>query len=429
MIGAGRDRWDCVLALGRGSLFAEVGSTMSGTGPEPIRVAHVTEASGGGVRQHLRRIVPRLRARGVTIDIILSPLRFEPDFREDLELYRKLGCRVELCPIARGISPWHDLRAARQIRSTLRSWNPHVVHTHATKAGLLGRIAAGPLTNVRTVYSPHAFPFEEFRVGMQQNLFVKLEQRMVRATSLFVLVSQFEKDVATNVFGIRERQIRVVENGVETELGDCLLSREEARAALGITSSGLAVAVPGRLVHQKGQNWLLESLMRVCREDCPLHLYFCGAGPDETQLRKASQRLGVATHVTWLGYISHFAAKLSAFDLVLLPSRYEGLSYMLLETLCAGIPMIVSDIKGHFPRDEIREHVVAVPLEDTKALGEALLAFAANPAAYALDPTWGRNFVKAHFSLDAQVDKLMACYRELAAETATQRGADRSRRG
>jgi len=396
---------------------------MSGTGPGPIRVTHVTEASAGGVRQHLRRIVPRLRSRGVTVDLILSPLRTEPDFRDDLALYRELGCRVELCPISRGVSPWHDLRAARQIRRVLRSWDPHVVHTHATKAGLLGRIAAAPLTNVRTVYSPHAFPFEEFRVGMQQNLFVKLEQRMVRATSLFVLVSQFEKDVATNVFGIRERQIRVVENGIGPELGDRLQSREEARAALGITRPGLAVAVPGRLVHQKGQDWLLQALARICREDCPLHLYFCGEGPDELQLRKASERLGVAAYVTWLGYVADLAVKLPAFDLVLLPSRYEGLSYMLLETLCAGIPMIVSDIKGHFPRDEIREHVVAVPLEDAEALGEALAAFAANPVPLAPDPPWGRSFVKAHFSADAQVEKLMACYRELAAETAAQRRA------
>mgnify|MGYP006413881383 CR=1 FL=1 len=393
---------------------------MDGTGPGPVRVTHFTEASAGGVRQHLRRIIPRLRSRGVVVDLILSPLRAEPDFGRDLDLYHSLGCRVKLCPIARGVSLWQDLRACREIRRTLRDWNPHVVHTHATKAGLLGRIAAAPLTDVRTVHSPHAFPLEEFRVVMQQNLFVKLERRLARATSLFVLVSRSEKDVATNVFGIRERQIRVVENGVEPDLASCLESREDARGALGIERPGLAVAVPGRLVHQKGQDWLLQAVAHIRPGPYAMHFYFCGAGEDEHQLREASERLGVADQVTWLGRVPELVTKLTAFDLVVLPSRYEGLSYMLLEALCAGIPLVVSDIEGHFPRDEIREHVVSVPLEDKVGLGEALSAFAESAAGHPPDATWGRQFVRTHFSVDVQVEKLMACYRELVPSCASQ---------
>jgi len=253
----------------------------------------------------------------------------------------------------------------------------------------------------------------DFRTGLLRRLFIRVERRMAHVTSRFVFVSRSEKHLATSVFGITEPQACIVENGIPSSLGDRLRTRSSACEALGIDKPGLAVAVPGRQVHQKGQDWFLHALTRVCMEDTPLHVYFCGAGPDEAQLRKMAKRLGVAAHVTWLGHVTGLAEYLAAFDLVVLPARYEGLPYILLETLCAGVPMIVSDIEGHFPRDEIREHALAVPLEDEEALGQALIRFAADPSSKPSDPGWGKRFVTTHFTVDTQAEKLLSCYREL----------------
>jgi len=386
---------------------------MAAQGQTRIRVVHVTEAAGGGVRVHLRRIVPGLRERGVEVDLILSPVRAEHDLSDDLDAYRELGCRVELCRMAHGPAPVGDWSAVGRVRRLLREWAPGVVHLHATKAGLLGRLAAAPLRGVRTVYSPHAFCFEGFPAGPRRWLAVRLERWLVRKTDRFVFVSEAEKEVAARVLSVADAQTCVVENGLPADFGETLLGRAEARGRWGIPDDAVAAAVPGRLAHQKGQDWLLRALARLDLRDSGLRFHFFGEGPDEAALRREAMRLGLDPFVSWLGYAPDFRSGLRAFDMVVLPSRYEGLSYALLEALAAGVPVVVSEIAAHLAHEAIRDHVAVAPLEDEQALAGAIAGLAKDRGRREAVAARSAEFMKTHFTLSAQVDGLAACYREV----------------
>lgn len=392
---------------------------MGGDSQATMCVTHIAEATGGGVWRHLRWIVPELCSRGVQVDLILSPTRSEPDFFETLTYFRKLRCRLDVWPMKHGVAPLRDRAAVRRIRQRLVEWQPHILHAHATKGGLVGRLAAAAVPNVRTVYSPHAFCFEGYPRGVRRQLGVRMERWLLNHTDRILLVSAAERQTATKIARIPEQMIQVVENGIPDGFGEQLLDRESARSAWHIPDDVVAIGVPGRLSPQKGHDWLLKAVAELHPQERRIHVYICGGGPSEQRLREQCMKLGIGSFITWMGHVPELAFGLRAFDIVVLPSRYEGLSYLLLETLAAGVPLIVSNIPANLPREHMRDHIPAVPVGDAPALAQAILELIRNPARRAQVGDWAPAFVRANFSLDRQVDGLLTCYQELLSGTGT----------
>ena len=378
-----------------------------------VRVLHITEAASGGVWRNLRWIVPGLKRRNIGSDLILSARRADPGFRLDIDALREQGCRVDVFPMARGPAPLSDALAVQRIRRRLREWAPQIVHTHATKAGLLGRIAAAAFPDIRTVHSPHAFFFEAYRPGLRRRLGIRVERRMARKTTRFVFVSDAEEALGRNLCGVSEAQGCVIENGLPADFAERLLPREQARAQLGMAPDTVAVCVPGRLAHQKGQDWLLRALPSVDAAGIGLQVFICGAGPAEASLQRLSKRLGLTHVVHWLGHVPELARMMPAFDAVVLPSRYEAFPYALLETLAAGVPVIASDIPAHFPRSEIRQFVAGVPVNDDRGLARTLEELLRDTSAQDRLREWGPSFVRQQFKLESQLAQLEACYRDV----------------
>ncbi|OGV68875.1 MAG: hypothetical protein A3K18_00345 [Lentisphaerae bacterium RIFOXYA12_64_32] len=379
-----------------------------------LRVLQVTGANAGGVRMHLRHIVPGLCAQGIAVDLILSPRGTEPDFKADLDMYRDLGCRIGFCYMPRLPSLRHDPPAFMTIRRCLREWAPAVIHCHATKAGLLGRLAAATVPGVRAVYSPHAFCFEGFQGRLARTLGAWMEGVLATRTARLVLVSEAEKEQAVARARIDPARVRVIENGMPESALNGLRSRDEVRAEWGIAPETVAVGVPGRLAFQKGQDWLLRALRGVDMGSLGIHFFMCGVGPMEAELRQQAADWGLAPFLTWKGYVPALGRQFRAFDLILLPSRYEALSYVLLETLAAGVPAVVSDIPSHFPRREIRDLLRPVRFGDDTALIAAMKSFCTERGEWAAVGARGPALVHEHFRLERQVARLAECYREVA---------------
>jgi glycosyltransferase involved in cell wall biosynthesis len=292
------------------------------------------------------------------------------------------------------LSPWNDWQVCGAIRRELRATPPHILHTHATKAGLVGRWAARGVPQVRTVHSPHAFFIEEFRDPWRRALGAWLERALARITDRY---------------------------GLDTEALDQFLPRSAARSVLGIPASSKAVGVLGRLAWQKGQDWLLRAAADLCGAGLDLQLVLVGTGPDESRLRRLAEELGISGRVAWQGYVRQASRLLRAFDAVVVPSHYEGLSYSLLEALAAGVPLVASDIPANFPHPGVREIAVPVPVGDVGGLASALRRVLLNWDGKALRLKAGPELVRQHFRLDEQVAQLIDVYHELTAGAAGDR--------
>lgn len=370
---------------------------------------HVTEAAGGGVRRHLGYIVPALAAAGVRQSLVVSLERAEPGFVNDLAAWEALGCRVHVLSLRHGLSV-RDPGHLRALRALVRAETPGVLHAHATKAGLLARLAAPP--GVPVVYSPHSFFFQELH-GPGRWLARALERRLVGRTARFLLVSGGEREVACRDLGIGDERLRVVQNGLPDNWSDRLLPRAEVRTAWQASPMDRIVLVPARLARQKGHDWLFRALASVAQEP-GLQVRLLGTGPTEPALRRLARELGIERLLHWDGFVADADRRLAGADLVLLPSRHEGLSYTLLESLAAGVPLMVSDIPGNVPHEDLRAVATTVPLDDASALSQVLRAFLDNPQPWRDRAADGPALQQRLWSLDQQVAGLLACYCELS---------------
>ena len=361
-----------------------------------MRVLHITEACGAGVKRHLELVVPGLASHGVSCGVLAFGNRIDEGFQNAFSATNFL--RVQ--PIA-GSRLFHLPTYISLIRKACREWQPDIVHLHAFTAGLAGRVASLPFSP-KIVYSPHSFSFHRPAGHIKRLAVWSAEKLLQSRTDAFALVGYAEADDAKQL-GIAPPKLHLTLNGLEDIP---LLPRAEARAALGIMPDELAAVVPCRLEPQKGLQPLLDAMRRI---HSPFRLYVFGEGSLKEKLLLFVERNQLLGKVLIFPPRNDLRQLLRAFDIGLLPSFYEGLSYSLLEMLLADLPVIASDIPAnHLP--ELQEHItyatLGVPSEWTKALD----CFEERRALT-------HDVVLAHYSLASQLDALLNCYEGVTSKT------------
>ena len=353
-----------------------------------MRVLQITDACGAGVKRHLSLIVPGLMARGVSCGVLAFGNRIDADFQNIFTQADYL--RVQ--PIV-GSRLLHLPTYISLIREACREWHPDIVHLHAFTAGLAGRLAHLSFSP-KIVYSPHAFSYHR-PAGFVRRMLVRAVEKLLQGRGGFALVGPSEMDDARQL-GVPESRLHLTPNGLEDIP---FLPRAKARAILGIMPNELAGVVPCRLEPQKGLLPLLEA-MRLTNSPCRLYVF--GDGSLQEKLTRFINGNQLGDRVRICPPREDLRQLLRAFDVGILPSFYEGLSYSLLEMLLADLHVIASDIPAnHLPG--LQEHIVyaqpGVPFEWVRAL-ESLGG--SHPSVH--------DAVLEYYSLDAQLEALMVCY-------------------
>lgn len=375
-----------------------------------LNILHITEATLGGVARHLTYIGPGLSALGCKTSFILSPSRCESDFSQ---LHNRLNtCDGELhfINMTRSPAPLSDFHAMKKIQSVIKKLNPDIIHSHATKAGLLCRLLKNKFPEKTFLHSPHAFFTENLSSAPLKRIGSMLERFLSRRTDLYILVSDAEKQAALEI-GIPDHKLAIVANGLPETIGNSLLSRNQARQELRIHADEFAVVVAGRLTHQKGQDILIRAAADTTLFPQPIRYYLIGDGKQETELQTLSAELGVQDKIQFHGFKPNCFRFFKAFDLAAIPSRFEAMPYVLLEYLTAGVPLIISDIAANFPLPELRELLPVFSCSNSTELAQQINTLYRSPEKRAELSSREKQLSRDHFSLKEQLGKLTAIYR------------------
>ena len=376
----------------------------------PLRVALVVEAAGGGVAVHLTDLIAGLRARSNVEIHLIAPLgeRFDDAMLAGAAAQCHSFHRL---PLRRSVG-LHDVRGALALRRLLRRLRPDIVHSHSSKAGALARLCGGPW---KQVYTPHAVYTLNPTLSPAKRAFYGSIERVLGngCSDAVIAVSHAEAD-HLHELGIARHQIRVVENGVTPPR---LLPRQAARIALGLADDTFVVGFVGRFDHQKG----VDRLVRVARLlegrfERRVQVVAIGSGEFARAAGDEARDLPLNLHVA--GRVDDARRYFSAFDLLALPSRYEGFPYVCLEAVAAHVPMVATRVAG---ADElIAAHRVGLTVpnsDDPAAFAEAIGRLVEHPAAFGLMRDQCAH-AYPHFSADAMVDRTLAVYRALLQENA-----------
>lgn len=302
-----------------------------------------------------------------------------------------------------------DLTGVRAVRSILQARGPFdLVHGHSSKGGAVARMAAAT-AGVPAIYTPHAVRTLDPTIsGLARGAVVCAERLLACVEGLVIAVSPIEQEHLAGI-GIPRRRLRMVPNCIRQVQ---LPTRNEARRALGLPTAAKVVGFVGRLAGQKAPDVLVSAFFRVSRSHPDALLAIIGDGPLKPALRRACEQLGIQERVRWLGERDG-QRSMPAFDILVQPSRYEGLPYSLLEALLAGLPIVATAEASAGLVVEPGVNGLVVPVDDPDAVADAIIHLLGNEDERRSFGEASR-FRAARFSHDRMVEDTVRIYREIA---------------
>lgn len=322
-------------------------------------VLHVTQTTNAGVRRCVLDLVVDEASRGWRVTVA------SPD-SDDLPNHARAAGAAHVLWTAEREPGRSVIGEARSLRRIVRDVNPDLVHLHSSKAGLVGRLVVRGKRP--TLFQPNGWSFLAVE-GQTRSAALRWERFASRWTTTLVCVSRREHEDASAA-GITAPW-RVVPNAVDLKRF-APADRQQARDQLALPDVPHVVCV-ARLSRQKGQDVLLDAWPAVRAAVAGAQLTLVGDGPDHAVLNARADGIEGVALVGARGDVPRW---LTAADVVVLPSRWEGMSYVMLEAMASERAVVASDVGGAreaiAPEGE-KAAGALVPPHDATALAQALI--------------------------------------------------------
>lgn len=343
----------------------------------------------------------------------------EPDESDSLHIPREYGIDPILIPeLKRTPNPFDDRKAYRRIKQIIEDFKPHIVHTHASKAGALGRKAAFSMKVPVVVHTFHGHVFHSYFGPLKTAIFKTIERRLARRSDGIIAISNIQKNELVNIHRIADAdKVEAISLGFNlVKFHEALALRSELRSNLNIQEDEIAVAIVGRLAPIKNHKMFLDAIELLSKKlTKKVVVFIVGDGSEraniENQIKQMTKVDSLRIIMTsWITNIANFNA---AMDIMCLTSKNEGTPVSLIEAQAANLPIIATDVGG--VRDVVLpdDTALLVPKNDTALFAEKLLTLIEDEKIRQKMSQNGWNFVKASFDYTSLVLKMEKYYRKL----------------
>ena len=373
---------------------------------DPTRVLRViTRLNVGGPARQALLLSRALRPEYETVLATGTPGEREGELLDDRVPIRRV-------PLVRPVEPSADARAFAALRRLIDAERPSIVHTHMSKAGAIGRLAAiRSRQRPRTVHTFHGHVLEGYFGPAVQRGVLSAERFLAARTDVLIAISDEVRDALLDRGIGTPSKYRVVSLGLELEPFLAVDGPSGAlRRHLGLDADTPLAGAVARLVPIKDH----ETTFRALRELPDLHLAVIGDGELRAELEARARDLGIADRTHFVGWWGDVAAAVSDLDVVVSSSRNEGTPVALIEALAAARPVVATAVGG--TPSVVRQGVTGrlVPPSNEQKLAAAISDVLRDPREAAGLGAAGRADVAGRFGAARLVEEIRALYEELA---------------
>ena len=343
-----------------------------------MHIVHVmTRMLRAGSEENILLTAKGQVAEGDTVTLVYGG-HSSPDLAEKLVPEAK---RVEVTPLVRPISPVNDFSAYRKMTDVFRDIRPDVVHTHQSKAGIVGRYAAAAANVPCIVHGVHILPF--IGVGAAKRaIYLQAERRAARVTHGFIHVSRGMMDgCLDNDVGV-DLPHEVVRSGFDLERFSKAEAPDDWRDILGVGEGAekpLVLTMLAALEPRKRHMPMMDQLVPMLTQHPEARVLFAGEGDLRDEIEAKARSLGIEKNIRILGYRSDPERIIAMSDICLLASGQEGLPRSVLQYLTAGKPVVLFHLHGieEIMKDGRNGRIIGS--EDWAGYGAALCDLANDP--------------------------------------------------
>lgn len=384
------------------------------------------------------RILNRLIIGGPAINATYLTKYMAPDFETMLVIGGKddheqdadhLTANLGLSPVVvpemvRQISPVNDGIAYRKIKRLIEKFRPDVVHTHAAKSGLLGRLAADACKVPVVVHTFHGHVFHSYFSKWKTNTFINIERYLARRSTGIIAISELQKHELTNIYKIcAPEKMQIIPLGLDLDKFRTQqdIKRTEFRRKYFLHDDDIAIGIIGRVVPVKNHSLFVAAAKRVLTQTSA-HVKFIiiGDGDMRQQMEQEFKEAGIdyayypedkreATAIC-TSWQTEMDVVLSGLDIVALTSHNEGTPVSLIEAQAASRPVVSTNVGG--VADVVIDNQCGYITQpgDPDLFAEALLKLINKPEQRLYFGTQGNTFVQSKFSYQRLVNDMSAYY-------------------
>jgi glycosyltransferase involved in cell wall biosynthesis len=287
--------------------------------------------------------------------------------------------RYPIPNLVRPVAPWSDLRALASLRRAIRDFGPDVIHTHSSKAGILGRLAARLERVPAVVHTVHGFGFTPLQAAPKRLLFKSVERLAARGTDHFVMVSETDLDRGVEIGLFPRERATVIRAAIEIERFRSIGSGGEVHDRLGLPPGAPVVTQIGNFKPQKAPLDFVKMAAAVHRRFPQTQFVMVGDGPLKVEAERLAHSLGLVEAMTFCGWWDDIPGLLAATDVSVLTSRHEGLPCSVVESLAAGVPVVATAVDGTVEVVRPGVNGFLAPAGDIRALADHVCAILEKP--------------------------------------------------
>jgi glycosyltransferase involved in cell wall biosynthesis len=377
----------------------------------PLRVAHIiTQLELGGAQRNTLYTIGHL-----------DKSRFEPTLLcgpgglLDEEAKRGSWTTIEIPSLIRQVHPIKDARALYEIYKQLRRLKPHIVHTHSSKAGILGRIAAYLAGVPVIIHTFHGFGFTPGQSPFVRHFFVRLERCCAHLSTHLIFVSKANQKEAAQLHIGTEKPSSLIRSGIEIKKlsspsPEGSTPSKNIRREQNIPEEAWMVISVGNFKPQKNPMDLVRVAEKVLAEDRSIHFVFAGDGELRKMVQTYAEALEIAAHIHFLGWRQDIPQILTESNCFFLTSLWEGLPRALVEAYAAGLPAVAYAVDGVQDILLHNETGFAIDPNDIDFAAKKILWLKQNPEDARRMGQEGKKLVSEEFEIDSMVRQQESLY-------------------
>jgi glycosyltransferase involved in cell wall biosynthesis len=321
--------------------------------------------------------------------------------------------------LLREINLFQDVVALIKLYRLLKKGKYDIVHTHSSKPGVLGRIAAWLVGGHLIIHTIHGFPFHDFMHPMKRHFYIVIERLLAKFTHKLITVSKLNQRKAIQLHIAPPEKFMNIYSGIHFDRFENIsINKNEKCREIGIDSNSKVIGMVGRLSTQKAPHFLINAVPTVLQHHPDARFIIVGDGELRPEIERLIKSLAIEKQVKILGYRSDIPELLMIMDIFVLSSSWEGLGRSLTEAMYLGRPVIATQVEGVPELVQHNKTGILVPPQNTQAIADAIIDLLAHPQKATSLGERAKIRVSKDFCAQRMVEDIECLYERLMAEHA-----------